>query len=129
MKEPGIYPGIPEREYREAEGICQTDSKEVLISAAHYYARITGPRPEPTEAQKIGTLTHAAVLENKCEWVVQPDDFDGRTKAGKEWIAAQTLPVIKKELAFDLNGMRNSVLAHPVASGILKAQGNNEVAA
>jgi len=129
MKSPGIYPGIPEREYREAGGICQTDSKEVLISPAHYYARITGPRPEPTEAQKIGTLTHAAGLEKTCIWAVKPDDFDGRSKAGKEWLASQNLTVVSKDIHNDILGMRNSVRSHPVASGILKAQGNNEVAA
>lgn len=123
----GIHPNVPEAEYRAAEGVSQSDAKEMLISPAHYYARVTGPRPEPTEAQKIGTLTHAAVLENKCQWVVEPDGFGGRTKDGKAWKAQQKFPVIKPELALNLKGMRDSVLRHPVAKSILEAQGQNEV--
>lgn len=46
--------------------------------------------PMKSEAMTIGTAVHMALLEPirfADEVVVKPDDFDGRTKAGKEWLA------------------------------------------
>ena len=46
--------------------------------------------PAKTDAMTIGTAVHMALLEPirfAEEVVVKPDDFDGRTKAGKEWLA------------------------------------------
>lgn len=46
--------------------------------------------PAKTDAMTIGTAVHMALLEPirlREEVVVKPDDFDGRTKAGKEWLA------------------------------------------
>ena len=45
--------------------------------------------PAKTDAMTIGTAVHMALLEPirfREEVVVKPDDFDGRTKAGKEWL-------------------------------------------
>ena len=46
--------------------------------------------PAKSDAMTIGTAVHMALLEPirfAEEVVVKPDDFDGRTKAGKEWLA------------------------------------------
>ena len=46
--------------------------------------------PAKSDAMTIGTAVHMALLEPirfTEEVVVKPDDFDGRTKAGKEWLA------------------------------------------
>lgn len=46
--------------------------------------------PAKSEAMTIGTAVHMALLEPirfAEEVVVRPDDIDGRTKAGKEWLA------------------------------------------
>ena len=48
--------------------------------------------PAKSDAMTIGTAVHMALLEPirfAEEVVVKPDDFDGRTKAGKEWLAEQ----------------------------------------
>lgn len=46
--------------------------------------------PAKSDAMTIGTAVHMALLEPirfAEEVVVKPDDIDGRTKAGKEWLA------------------------------------------
>lgn len=46
--------------------------------------------PMKSDAMTIGTAVHMALLEPirfTEEVVVKPDDIDGRTKAGKEWLA------------------------------------------
>ena len=46
--------------------------------------------PAKSDAMTIGTAVHMALLEPirfTEEVVVKPDDIDGRTKAGKEWLA------------------------------------------
>ena len=46
--------------------------------------------PMKSDAMTIGTAVHMALLEPirfTEEVVVRPDDIDGRTKAGKEWLA------------------------------------------
>jgi hypothetical protein len=46
--------------------------------------------PAKSDAMTIGTAVHMALLEPirfAEEVVVRPDDIDGRTKAGKEWLA------------------------------------------
>jgi len=45
--------------------------------------------PAKSDAMTIGTAVHMALLEPirfAAEVVVKPDDIDGRTKAGKEWL-------------------------------------------
>lgn len=124
----GIFADYAEDAYRAAPGVCQSDLKEMLISPAHFISKLCGPKEESTDAQIIGTLTHRAILEDRHEYVIQPDDVDRRSKDGKAWFVKQTLPVIKREIVNDLAGMARSVNTHPDASAILSAKGHNEVA-
>lgn len=125
---PGIYPNIPESEYRKSEGVNQSALKQMLISPAHYRASVTEPPKEPTDAQVIGTLTHRVILEGKGDFVIEPEDVDLRTKAGKEWLSKQgDVRIVKSEIAKSIAGMRESVLRHPVAKAILESKGDNEV--
>ena len=130
---------VPEKEYRESEGVSQSDAKEMLISPAHYYARITEKKEPPTDAQIIGRITHRGILEGKFnEFCVRPRDFDGRTKEGKAWLATAKefwgkqypdldFSSITTEAYRNILGMIASVKRHPIAKSILEAQGNNEV--
>lgn len=127
----GIKFDVPMAAYRAAPGISQTNLKEVGISAKHYLSAITEEPKEPTDAQIIGTIIHSAVLENDLSgFVVAPDDYDGRSSEGKKWKAAQSKPIIKREIAQDIRGMITSVKNHPMACALLYGpQAKREVCA
>jgi len=125
----GIKLGVPTAEYREADGINISALKEMGTSAKHYLDAITAT-PEPsTDAQKIGTATHAAVLENDhSTYVIRPHGLKFTTAAGKEWRDAQTKPILDREEAENLHGMVTAIKNHPMANRILFGPGgNNEV--
>jgi len=126
---PGLHFDIPADIYRAADGVNVSALKEVAISPKHYLQAITAPPKPPTPAQIIGTLTHSAVLENDHSgYVIQPDDYDGRTKEGKAWKAAQTKFPISREDADNLQGMILAIKNHPMASQIIYGEGGkNEV--
>lgn len=128
---PGIHFGISMAAYRAADGISQTDLKQVGISPHHYLSAITEDKPEPTDAQVIGTIIHSAVLENDLSgFVVAPKDYDGRTSEGKKWKATQTKPVIDSDVKKNIDGMILSVKNHSMASRLLYGdQAKREVCA
>jgi hypothetical protein len=144
----GIYPGLPEPVYRSAPGISQSNLKEVLVSPLHYWTKINSPPTPPTPAQRIGTITHSLVLQNKVQFVVLPEDAPKKpTKAQRD--AKKPSPdtveaiawwdkfeannkgreVLDKEEAAHIYGMRQSVLDHPIAGEILRRATSAEVAA
>ena len=144
--QPGIYHDVPEDVYRKCPGICQSDLKE-MITPAHYRAVIDASRQPPSDAQIIGTLTHALVLCQRRDFVAIPEDAPKKpTKAQLEakkpsddtiaainwwnmFIAANPgKQLLKKDEADQIENIAASVRAHPDASAILKSQGNNEVA-
>lgn len=134
-----IIKGLPFDDYRELEGINHSSLCDYLKSPALFQGRhVTGTIPQKESAAfRFGTLTHLAVLE--------PERFDGlavcadddpevinpstgkpygmSTKKGEAWLAKQhqagRLPVTRDELDA-LCGIRDSVLTHPVASGLLR---------
>lgn len=124
----GIHLDIPFADYRMAAGINISTLKEMAVSPAHYLAARLLIEKEPTPAQVLGSIIHSAVLENKREYVVRPEGLDGRTKTGKEWLAAQIHPVVDAETNAIIEGMIQSVQAHPMARTILcDAKGFPEV--
>ena len=78
---------------------------------------------EPTEAQIMGTLVHAAILlpDDKPAFHVRPQGLDMRTKDGKEWAAEHAdLPCLSSDAAASIDAMRMAVHRHPTASRLLK---------
>lgn len=124
----GIAIGISEEAYRAAEGVNQTSLKLMAISAAHYRSKIDEKPKPPTDAQRIGTVTHQVILQDKHDYVVRPAGLKFSTVEGKAWKKAQTKTIIDLEEERDIEGMRASVMAHPVARAILERPGQNEVA-
>lgn len=118
-------------EYRAAEGCNISALKEMALSPRHYLSAINEPPKPPTDAQKIGTATHSAVLEN--DWsgvVVRPEGMDFRTSEGGKWKKAQTRPIIDREDEKNIWGMSTALKNHPMASRILFGPGGrNEVCA
>lgn len=128
--EPGIYFDVPEPIYRRAPGISQTALKACEMSMAHFRQVAFGSRPsEPTDAQIVGTLTHALVLQGRKLFVPRPKGMTFQTKEGKEWKKAQKLEPVSREIAADLYRMRRAVWSNPTARAILERDGNAEVAA
>ena len=90
-----------EWEYRAAEGISQSELKEILISPAHHQARY-GPNAEPmfpTPAMQLGTAAHHKVLE--------PNSFDQHYVSKVESNGVPNIPELKaiaKEQGIDIKG-------------------------
>ena len=92
-------------------------------SPAHLKAALDKP-PKPTPAMVLGTLAHALILENRVEYHIKPDDYDGRTKAGRSWKDAHSdKPALSIDEAEVLAEMREAVLVHPVAAALLSGAG------
>lgn len=126
--EPGIYPDLSEDVYRAAEGISQSSLKLMAISPRHYLTKATEKPQKPTEAQRMGTLTHRFILQNRREYVVRPQGMKFTTKEGMAWRDSQTQEIVSTDDEAALLGMRASVMAHPIAKSIMERPGQNEVA-
>ena len=88
-------PIIKTRAEYDALAALNYSGSKVLLSKnpAAYKAYLDAPREE-TKALRIGSLTHAFVLEPETvssRFAMLPDDIDRRTKAGKEAYEAFTL--------------------------------------
>lgn len=116
---------LPEAQYRAAEGISKSALDYIAPprTPAHYKAYIDGLlRVETTPAMRLGSMIHRAILEPETvagAWVVKPEGMMFTTKEGKEWKAAQTLPIITQDEADTIMGMRDSVHAHPAVKRVL----------
>ena len=116
---------LPEAQYRAAEGISKSllDWIAPPKTPAHFKAKLDGLIPdEQTPAMRLGSMIHRAILEPETvsgAWVVKPEGMKFTTKEGKEWQAAQTLPIITAAEADTITGMRESVWAHPAVKRVL----------
>jgi exodeoxyribonuclease VIII len=146
--EEGIYPNLPEPIYRKAPGISQSALKEMEYSPAHYRSYVTAPPTPSTPDQLIGTMTHALILQKKELFTVIPADApkmptkaqvnakkpSDETKEAISWwnqfrTANPGRELIDREDADRMYAMQRSVLAHPIASEVLKRASGFEVAA
>jgi exodeoxyribonuclease VIII len=76
---------LPASDYHKIEAFSASTAKICLRSAAHFVASRETVR-EPSDAMKMGTAVHTAILEPHLfdsEIAIMPK-FDKRTKAGKE---------------------------------------------
>jgi hypothetical protein len=130
---PGIYEDIPLAEYFAIDAIHSSTLKEAHKSAAHL-KQYEDEEFEMSEALIIGSALHCAVLEQDRfakEYVVAPK-CDLRTTNGKntmsEFIADNDgKTIIKAEQMYEVERMRDSILAHPAASEIINLPGQNEL--
>jgi hypothetical protein len=88
-------PTIKTRAEYDALAALNYSGSKILLSKnpAAYKAYLDAPREE-TKALRIGSLTHALVLEPEVvasRFAMLPDDIDRRTKAGKEAYEAFTI--------------------------------------
>ena len=102
-------------EYRAHPALNYSKAKLLLRSALHYHW-VNGRQQQASTEMQMGTMVHAAVLEGKgVPYVIRPDTnevgdkWHGAKKWCKEWIAAQTLPVVSREEVEDVEGMIDAV--------------------
>jgi hypothetical protein len=119
---------MPAADYHASEAIGSTDLRNLLRSPAHFVAARKAPREE-TPAMRRGTAVHCAVLEPHrwdTEYVIAPK-VDRRTKVGKEtWENFEHAAAGKSVLTYDeaaaVENIREAVMAHPAAAGLLRAK-------
>jgi hypothetical protein len=113
-------------DYHAAPGVSNSMLNDLHKSPFHCWAMHINPRRpvrEQTAPMMLGTLAHTAILEPGAmddRYVVRPDDIDARTKAGKEWIAAQDRSIITLDQEGAAQKQRAAVLAVPELAEILK---------
>lgn len=117
----GIHFGLEDSVYRADPGVAQSSLKLAKYSMNHCRCSVDGEAEnEDSEARAFGRAFHAMMLQPHLYdslFVVAPDGYDGRTKAGKDWKAEHTkggqeviIPRNGKRLA----GMKERLLANRV---------------
>ncbi len=132
---PGIYPNLPDADYRKALGLSQSAMKEFARSPQHYAAYITSTTEKETAALRFGKLAHLAILEPELflsQTVVAPER-GRRSNADKEFWAeweAQNIGkvgVTENEL-MELGAIANAVRGHKAVAHHIEC-GDKEVSA
>lgn len=133
--EPGLYPGVPENEYRSWDAANQSTLWTFRRSALH--ARYEYLHPDATPDTDLGSAIHAACLEPgriADRYAVRPPGIDRRTREGKvAWAQFEAESAGKTILArpddfATLEGVADAVRNHPLAFELLcTAPGATEV--
>lgn len=109
-------------EYRAHPALNFSLAKHLLKSPAHFKAA-QDEEQEETDAMRIGTLAHAMILEGKDLrnlYAIKPAGMSFATKEGKEWKAAQTLPILKEEDSNMIPMAAQAIADNPHASHIMR---------
>ncbi len=118
------FAGMPDAEYRSAEGLSNSMLKEFRRTPAHYKASLSQPHKD-TKALNFGTALHSMVLTPELDAVVVSPEYDARTTAGKairDLFKASSVgkTVVTAEEHAQLVGMLDSIMMHPKARSIIE---------
>lgn len=131
------HPGLSNKAYHALKAVSPSQIKVLGRSPLHYHDQFLAEdreKREPTDAMKLGTALHTAVLEPEL-WAatvaVPPHTFDRRTKAGRELahvFEAESAGkvVISPEDADLVRRMADAVRQHPAAGFLLELPGRRE---
>lgn len=130
----GAIRGESNSSYHSNSAISASSFKTFIKSPYLFYKRhIERSCPqEETAAMRIGSATHEFILEQdvfEAHYTVLPDDFNGRTNAGKaeiEAIEAGGKVAMKSSEFADIRAMRDGVMANATAE-ILLSSGEAEI--
>lgn len=136
---PGLYPDMPAEAYHAdvlkqhgTRSLSSSGARKILATCPAQYVYDADNPPEPSDALRIGSAAHEWLLEGET-WpqrhVVLPDDFNGRTKAGKgqlEAIEASGKRAVKFEEFEAIKAMVEALRAHPIG-GTAFQHGRREV--
>lgn len=134
----GIFPHVPEKDYRAITAMNQTTLKRGAQSPAHMLHAIEHPEAfEETEALRFGRLFHLALLEpDRVEAEVTTACPINRTTGEpygfgtKAWAAAEAeagLILCKPEWTQRIDAMVAKVRSHKAAKALLSKGGETEV--
>ena len=116
---------MTEQEYRAAPGINISSLKKMAKSPAHYRWGLDHPQ-EDTPTLAAGRAVHMAILQPELfdqHYVIRPAGLDGRTKAGKDWVAANAdRDIISAADNVLFREMADAVRRHPVAGVLVRNQ-------
>lgn len=121
-----LIENLPNADYHASSAISKSGLDKIARSPAHYRAYREGA-DEETDAMIFGSAFHDYILLPQVfqtVYTVLPDDFNPRTKAGREHmahIAAAGQTVLKAQWLDDIKGMAAAVAAHPKAAALLGA--------
>lgn len=115
---------MPAEMYHAAEGVSNSMLKILADrTALHLWCKMHTPPEEPTEAQRIGTITHRAMLEPSTmdgAFHIKPEGMSFTTVDGKAWKKEHSdLPIIKESEATQIKSIVEAVTRHPMASKLL----------
>lgn len=115
-----MWQQLPDNKYFSLPSLGSSDLKHILRSVAHYFAAKAQPRVE-TPAQRLGTLTHRAILQPELFSPSVAPKCDRRTKEGKATYEAflaesEGRDVLSADEMATIDGMRNSANDHPQVS-------------
>lgn len=121
MIDPGIYPGVPDHEYRAWDALGSTDIKTLATHPAGVF-RFRRENPRSSQAFDVGRVAHSLILEGDETRVVA---IDVEAKRGKAWTdpaeaarAEGKTPLTVAEWD-SVRQMRDSVFANPDAAELL----------
>ena len=118
---------MPFPEYLAIDAASKHGLELLLRSPAHYRWAQEQPS-EASPAQALGTLAHTLILEPETASRYLCEQVDRRTNAGKaRWaeIQAEGLTLVSPDQMEAAEGMRDAVMAHPLAR-VLFAAGEAE---
>lgn len=118
--------------YRDHPALSQTQLKELKKSPRHFWAKYLDPNREPeieTDAQRIGTAVHMAILE-PCKFMesyLAIPKIDRRTRDGKmAYEAAQEKAIAENRILMDatelamVRGMRDALWGKDTGAFLLR---------
>lgn len=133
---PGIHTGVHDEVYHATfPGVSHHDLLNFEISPGHYVYAKANPS-EQTDAMKLGSAVHCALLEPKRfarDYVGLPPDYDGRKKMGIALMEGLLEQGFKKEniLKYDeiqaIKGIKDSIFDSRIVRAFFDAADHFEV--
>lgn len=120
-----IYRCMPDEEYRAIDRFSKHESDDFSRNPYAYFKRKeAGVKDEPTEAMRLGTAIHAAILDPvffESAYVMMPESI--KVRRGKEWEAFASenegKEILKAADYATIYGMAESVNANATAREML----------
>lgn len=131
----GIIPDMPETEYHRHPALSSTGARKLLESPAKYKWEQDHPQPHK-DAYDLGSAVHTKILGVGANVITYPDEHltpsgavstKAATVAWADQKRAEGFVLIGSTQAAQVDGMAESVLAHPEARRILETVAGREV--
>lgn len=117
---------LPAEQYRAAEGVSKSDLDLIAPpnTPAHFKAHKSGLiQREETDAMRLGSITHRALLEPETmngAYHIRPDGMKFNTTEGKAWQKDHSdKPIVTSDDDARVKRMRDAVWNHPLAKRLL----------